>query len=152
MSGVRLQRALRIVLVAIVPMLLAMTPQEQVLTPEQDARYRSLIHELRCLVCQNQTIADSNADLAKDLRDQVHGQIAAGASDADIRRYVTERYGDFVLYKPPLSARTVVLWAGPFLMLAGALLIALRMLRRRPASGPAAADTARLSRILDEET
>ncbi|MGQ0620825.1 MAG: cytochrome c-type biogenesis protein [Panacagrimonas sp.] len=131
----------------------ALTPQEGTLPPEQEARYRTLIHELRCLVCQNQTIADSNADLANDLRKQVHDRIASGESDADIRRYVTDRYGDFVLYKPLLSARTVLLWAGPFLILAGALVIALRILRRRPKAGlpSQAADPARLRKLLDEE-
>lgn len=130
----------------------ALTPQEGSLTAEQEARYRTLIHELRCLVCQNQTIADSNADLAADLRTQVHQRIAAGESDADIRRYVTDRYGDFVLYKPQFSARTALLWSGPFLILAVALLIALRLLRRRQAPvAAAAADPARLRKLLDEE-
>lgn len=133
----------------------SLTPHEQPLTPEQDARYRALIHELRCLVCQNQTIADSNADLATDLRGQVHARIAAGETDAQIRRYVTDRYGDFVLYKPPLTARTVALWVGPFLILLVALWIVLRVLRRRPRAAqapPAAPDEGeRLRRLLDEE-
>jgi cytochrome c-type biogenesis protein CcmH len=133
----------------------ALTPQDGTLTPEQDARYRTLIHELRCLVCQNQTIADSDAELAADLRNQVHDHIAAGASDDDIRKYVTDRYGDFVLYKPPLTGRTALLWVGPFgLALAGVWLV-LRMLRRAraapasTASTPADAD--RLRHLLDEE-
>lgn len=135
----------------------SLTPHEQPLTPEQDARYRALIHELRCLVCQNQTIADSNADLATDLRGQVHARIAAGETDAQIRRYVTDRYGDFVLYKPPLTARTVALWVGPFAILLVALWIVLRVLRRRPRAAqapppPAAPDEGeRLRRLLDEE-
>lgn len=92
--------------------------------PEQQARYENLVNELRCLVCQNQTIADSNADLALDLRDKVAAQIAAGKSDAEIIEYLTARYGDFVLYRPPVQANTVLLWSGPFLLLlvAGALL------------------------------
>ena len=130
----------------------ALTPQETQLPPAQEARYRTLIHELRCLVCQNQTIADSNAELASDLRREVHDQIVAGASDADIRRYVTERYGDFVLYKPPLSARTMLLWVGPFLVVIVALLFVLRILmRKRAASMPVAADPALLRKLLDEE-
>lgn len=132
----------------------ALTPQEEgVLTPEQDARYRTFIHELRCLVCQNQTIADSNADLAADLRRQVHELIVQGKTDDEIREYVTERFGDFVLYKPPMSARTVVLWVGPFLLVLGGVFVVLRILRRQPRAAPVAApdDAARLRRLLDEE-
>ena len=132
----------------------AMTPQEATLSTEQEARYRTLIHEMRCLVCQNQTIADSNADLAADLRREVHERIAAGRTDAEIREYVTDRYGDFVLYKPPMSKRTVVLWIGPFVLVLGGVLLVLRILRRRPklaASAVAPADEARLRKLLDEE-
>ncbi len=131
----------------------ALTPQEGTLTPEQDARYRVLIHELRCLVCQNQTIADSNADLAADLRKQVHDRIAAGESDDDIRRYVTDRYGDFVLYKPPLSSRTAALWIGPFLLALLGVGLVWRLLRRAR-SAPAEAepvDAQRLRRLLDDK-
>lgn len=130
----------------------ALTTQDVALPPEQEARYRTLIHELRCLVCQNQTIADSNAELASDLRRQVHDQIVAGASDTDIRRYVTERYGDFVLYKPPLSARTILLWVGPFLVVLVAVGFVLRrLMRKRLATAPDAADAAQLRKLLDEE-
>jgi cytochrome c-type biogenesis protein CcmH len=133
----------------------ALTPTEGTLTPEQDARYRTLIHEFRCLVCQNQTIADSNAELAADLRDQVHERIVAGESDDAIRRYVTDRYGDFVLYKPPLTARTVLLWVGPFMLALVGIWMVLRLLRRsRRAPVPAAvapADAERLRHLLDEE-
>ncbi len=134
------------------PLVWSMTPHAEALTAAQEARYRTLIHELRCLVCQNQTIADSNADLATDLREQVHQRIAAGQSDDQIRRYVTDRYGDFVLYKPPMSARTVLLWVGPFVLLLGALLFAVRFVRRRQTLPVAAtADPDRLRRLLDEE-
>ena len=131
----------------------ALTPQADTLTPEQDARYRTLIHELRCLVCQNQTIADSNADLAADLRQQVHERIAAGQTDDQIRDYVTDRYGDFVLYKPPVNSRTLLLWIGPFLLVAAGLLAVWRVLRRprAPATPTAADDAERLRRLLDEE-
>lgn len=132
---------------------LALTPQADTLSPEQEARYRTLIHELRCLVCQNQTIADSNADLAADLRREVHTHIAAGATDDEVRRYVTDRYGDFVLYKPPMTMRTAVLWIGPFVLVALGLLIALRVLRRPRAVAALlpATDTERLRRLLDDE-
>jgi len=120
----------------------------------QQERYRRLVHELRCLVCQNQTIADSNAPLAQDLRSQVERQIAEGRSDDEIRHYMTARYGDFVLYKPPVQRNTVFLWAGPFLLLLGALAIALRQLLRRrdAAAAPAAApDRQALQKLLDED-
>ena len=121
----------------------------------QQERYRRLVHELRCLVCQNQTIADSNAPLAQDLRAQVERQIAEGRSDDDIRHYMTARYGDFVLYKPPVQRNTVFLWVGPFLLLLGALAIALRQLLRRrdsAAAPPAAApDLQALKKLLDED-
>jgi cytochrome c-type biogenesis protein CcmH len=79
----------------------------------RQARYEHLTQELRCLVCQNQTIADSNASLAADLRREVKEMIASGKSDDEIRQFLTARYGDFVLYDPPLSARTLLLWAAP---------------------------------------
>lgn len=122
------------------------------LDAKQQARYQTFISQLRCLVCQNQTIADSTAPLALDLRDQVHRQIASGLSDKEIRKYLTDRYGDFVLYKPPLSARTAALWFGPFVLLAAALLAAVvytRRSRQRPVA--AAADPDALRRLLSEE-
>ena len=90
---------------------------------DQEKRYQSMITELRCLVCQNQNLADSNADLAKDLRAQTHAMIIAGKADADIVDYMVERYGDFVLYRPPFKASTWLLWVGPFLILLIALVV-----------------------------
>ena len=84
--------------------------------PVLEARYQSLIRETRCLVCQNQTIADSNATLASDLRRQIREQLAAGASDREIIDYLVTRYGDFVLYRPPVKSTTWLLWAGPGLL------------------------------------
>jgi cytochrome c-type biogenesis protein CcmH len=95
------------------------------------ARYDALAHNLRCLVCQNQSIADSNAELAADLRRQVREMIAAGQSDQQIKLFMTERYGDFVLYEPPFSARTSVLWAAPLLLLLACVGGAWRVIRRR---------------------
>ena len=92
---------------------------------------KRLTNELRCLVCQNQTVADSNAGLAGDLRRQVREMITAGSSDADIKRFMTERYGDFVLYDPPLTGRTVLLWAAPGLLLLLTVGAALRVIIRR---------------------
>lgn len=89
---------------------------------DQD-RLKKLSEELRCLVCQNQTLADSNAELAVDLRRQVESMIATGRSDREIRDYMVQRYGDFVLYRPPVQGNTLALWLGPFAMLAGGALI-----------------------------
>ena len=98
-----------------------------------EGRLKGLAEELRCLVCQNQTIADSHAPLAVDLRNQIRTQIADGRSDDQIRSYMVERYGDFVLYRPPFKASTLVLWVGPFLLLAiGAVIFAVIVRRRRP--------------------
>jgi cytochrome c-type biogenesis protein CcmH len=90
------------------------------MTPEEEQRIRRLEEKLRCLVCQNQTLADSNAELAEDLRRQVREQMAKGRSDDQIIEYLVQRYGDFVLYDPPFKATTALLWAGPFVLLAGA--------------------------------
>jgi cytochrome c-type biogenesis protein CcmH len=97
--------------------------------PVLEARMVSIASELRCLVCQNQTIADSHADLAVDLRQQVREQLRAGRSDREIIDYMTARYGDFVLYRPPFKATTALLWLGPALMLvfgAGVLVVVLK--------------------------
>ncbi len=104
------------------------------LTPDRTARYQALIAELRCLVCQNQTIAESNAPLAADLREQVRAQIEAGRSDEEIIEFLTARYGDFVLYRPPFKQSTWLLWLGPFavLLVAGAVVfVFVRRSRRK---------------------
>lgn len=97
-------------------------------------RYQALLHELRCVVCQNQSIAESDAPLAEDLRRQVAEQINDGRSNAEIRAYLTDRYGDFVLYNPPLRPTTWALWFGPFILLIVGLFIAVWQLRRRAPS------------------
>ena len=99
--------------------------------PALEQRLKDMASELRCLVCQNQSLADSNADLAIDLRNQVRAQMKAGKSDAEIRTWLTDRYGDFVLYRPPLKSSTVLLWLGPALLLALALAALAITLRRR---------------------
>ncbi|HKB74461.1 MAG TPA: cytochrome c-type biogenesis protein [Burkholderiales bacterium] len=101
--------------------------------PALEQRVMTLAAELRCLVCQNQTLADSNAPLAEDLRNQVREKMRRGASDSEIVDYMVARYGDFVLYRPPLKLTTVLLWFGPLLLLAAGFLVLLRrVLRRRP--------------------
>ena len=115
-------------------------------------RYQALIEELRCLVCQNQTIAESNAPLAKDLREQVERQLREGRSDEQILAYMTERYGDFVRYRPPLDARTAALWIGPFVLVLLGMLVAWRQVirnRRRDAEADAV-DPQAVQRLLDE--
>ena len=91
--------------------------------PQLEARYQHLIRETRCLVCQNQTIADSNAGLASDLRRQIKQQIANGDSDSEIIEYLVSRYGDFVLYRPPLKSTTWLLWAGPAILVLIGMLV-----------------------------
>ena len=99
--------------------------------PALEARMLALTAELRCLVCQNQTIADSHADLAVDLRQQVREMLQQGQSNQQILDYMTARYGDFVLYRPPLKSTTVLLWVGPGVMLVGGLAVLVLVLRRR---------------------
>jgi len=99
--------------------------------PQLQARYENLTQQLRCLVCQNETIADSQADLAADLRRELRAKIASGSSDEEILKFMTDRYGAFVLYKPPFEARTLVLWIGPAIMLLVGLAIAIRIIVKR---------------------
>jgi cytochrome c-type biogenesis protein CcmH len=115
-----------------------------------EKRVTALSAELRCLVCQNQTIADSNAPLAVDLRNQVREKLAAGMSEGDIIDFMVARYGDFVLYRPPVKAATVLLWFGPpLLLLAGLWLFARTVLRRRAAAAaPLSADEQARARAL----
>ena len=89
-------------------------------SPELSSRYQALIAELRCTVCQNQNLADSDAELAKDLRRKTEEMLKAGQSDEDILSYMRDRYGDFVLYRPPLNTTTYLLWLGPFVLLISA--------------------------------
>jgi cytochrome c-type biogenesis protein CcmH len=105
----------------------------------EELRFQALTKQLRCLVCQNESLADSNAPLAADLRRDVFEQMQSGKSDAEIKRWLTDRYSDFVLYDPPLHASTSLLWFGPLIVvLAGAIAIVV-IVRRRAKSLPAAA-------------
>lgn len=120
--------------------------------PGLEARVMALAAGLRCLVCQNQTIADSNAALAADLRGQIRERLRAGASDREVTEYMVARYGDFVLYRPPLRATTLLLWAGPALLLAIALAVYFTYLARRGRAAPVApldaAEQARVRELL----
>jgi cytochrome c-type biogenesis protein CcmH len=119
--------------------------------PVAAARAVQLANELRCLVCQNQSLAESNADLAVDLRRQIREQIAAGRSDPEIVNFMVARYGDFVLYRPPFKATTLLLWLGPALLVAAGFVILgwqLRARRRREQPALTPAERARAERLL----
>ncbi len=97
--------------------------------PDKEARFKQFSEELRCLVCQNQSLADSNAELAMDLRNELYKMIQNDATDDEIVSFMVDRYGDFVLYKPPVKPTTWILWFGPFILTAIGLIILLRMIR-----------------------
>jgi cytochrome c-type biogenesis protein CcmH len=103
----------------------------QLQDPALQARFERIAKELRCLQCQNETIADSNADLARDLRRQVREMLVAGSSDDAIFKFMTDRYGDFVRFAPPLTAKTALIWGAPFFMLLLGGLIIFRVVRQR---------------------
>ncbi len=111
--------------------------------PAKQALYEELIDELRCLVCQNQNLAASNADLAKDLRRQTHEMIEQGADKDEVIEYMINRYGDFVLYRPPFKATTLLLWVGPALFLVTGLVVVMVVARRRAANAEALSDDER---------
>lgn len=119
--------------------------------PVIEKRVANLAQELRCLVCQNQTIADSNAPLAVDLRNQIREQAAAGKSDRDIIDFMVARYGDFVLYRPPFKATTLLLWVAPFVFMLGGLFLLVRFVRRRRVPEPqlTPAERKRAARLLE---
>ena len=99
--------------------------------PEDEQRFTDLTKDLRCLVCQNQSLADSSADLAQDLREEIYNEMIAGKSNSEIIDYLVARYGDFVLYRPPLKPVTYLLWIGPALFLIIGVFIAINYLSRR---------------------
>jgi cytochrome c-type biogenesis protein CcmH len=121
---------------------------------EQQQRYQQLLEELRCLVCQNQTLADSHADLAQDLRNEVYKMVAAGQTNDNIIEFLVSRYGDFVLYRPPLKWTTILLWFGPFALLLYGLVSVYRFVRKSKTVDVIVSpvDRQRLSRLLDSNT
>ena len=122
----------------------ALDANGQIENPALQARFESITKDLRCLVCQNESVADSNAQLAGDLRRQVREMLVAGKSDDDIFKFMTDRYGDFVRFNPPLEAKTLLIWGSPFIALLLGAGIVLRIARQRsrmplddePAAGP----------------
>jgi cytochrome c-type biogenesis protein CcmH len=142
-------------LVALLPAIaLAVQPDEILRDPALEARARSISAELRCLVCQNQSIDDSDAGLARDLRLMVRERLQAGDSDAQVESFLVQRYGDFILLKPPFKSETLLLWLAPlFVLLGGAAALFAFSRRRRPAtdaSALSAAEQQKLSALLDE--
>lgn len=141
--------SLRHLLAAVVcALLLGAAPTAHAIDPlpfadaEQEARFRVLVAELRCLQCQNQNLADSDADIAKDLRREIYDQLEAGRTDDEIVAFLVDRYGEFVRYRPPLNASTLLLWLGPGMILllgVGAVIV---HLRRRQQVAPMAAANA----------
>jgi len=121
--------------------------------PRVEKRLKDLADELRCLVCQNQTIADSNAPLALDLRNQIRTMVNQGKSDDEIRAYLVDRYGNFVLYNPPVIPTTLLLWGGPFLLLLVGITVAIVVVRRKRAEQAPAAlapvERARIDKLLE---
>jgi len=134
-----------LVCLALTPLAGAVDSGQRFKDPAEQARFERVIRDLRCLVCRSESIADSNAPLAADLRREVETLMRAGRSDEEIYEFMTERYGDFVLLQPPVAPRTWLLWAGPALFLAGGIAVVLVVVRRR----------ARIARVdpaaLDEE-
>ncbi len=123
--------------------------------PQYEDRYQSLLEELRCLVCQNQTLADSSSELATDLRVQVKDMLEQGSSDQQILDFMSARYGDFVLYTPPVKSHTLFLWLGPFALLLIGVVTALWMIAQRAKQAPtiSEADQQRLHNLLaDQDT
>ncbi|MBK5910455.1 cytochrome C biogenesis protein [Rhodothalassium salexigens] len=130
----------------------AVDPNGRLQDPQKEALAREIMADIRCLVCQNQSIEDSNADLARDLRQVVRERIAAGDSPDQVKRYLVDRYGDWVLMRPPVDRRTYLLWGGPgiLLILGGALALANSRRKRAVAGRLSAEEEARVQSLLDE--
>jgi cytochrome c-type biogenesis protein CcmH len=126
-----MRSALGLVLAFLVATAAAVDAGQRFQDAAEQARYERLIRDLRCLVCRSESIADSNAKLAADLRREVETQMRAGRNDAEIYAFMTQRYGDFVLMQPPVVPRTWLLWAAPALFLAGGIVVVLVVVRRR---------------------
>ena len=126
---------IRISLTWLAALLLAVTAQAQEPLvfdgPEQEARYNALTLELRCAVCQNQSLADSDAQLAQDLRQEIYDMMQAGQTDEQIKTFMVERYGDFVLYRPPMQGNTLALWIVPVVLLGGGAIAVIFTVRNR---------------------
>ena len=130
----------------------AVNPDEVLPDPRMEERAREISKDLRCLVCQNQSIDDSNAPLARDLRVVVRDRLKAGDSNDQVMAYVTDRYGDYVLLRPPFKATTLALWIGPFVVLAAGVALLLRRLgNRTPEAELSEEESRRLQKLADSE-
>lgn len=146
-----------LLLLMLAPLVVAKEATPMAMDPEMEKRVNEISSELRCLVCQNQTIADSHAELAVDLKNQVRDMVKAGQTQDDIVDYMVQRYGDFVRYRPPVKASTVLLWAGPFLLLLIGLTVLVINLRKRTAlvkddGDLSSEESERLKTILNSES
>jgi cytochrome c-type biogenesis protein CcmH len=145
-------RALLVALAGAACLAAASDPAERLPDPGQEARAREIFKDVRCLVCQNESIDDSEAELAADLRRIVREQVKAGKSEDQIKAFLTDRYGEFVLLRPSFSPGNVALWLGPFLVLAGGLaLLFVRLRNRAPDAELDAQEARRVEALLDEE-
>jgi len=150
-SAKRVSNHALLAMVATLCIAAASDPAERLPDPAQEARARHIFQEVRCLVCQNESIDDSEAELAGDLRRIVRRQVAEGRSDEQIRAFLVARYGEFVLLKPPFSAGNLALWVGPFVVvLVGALLMAALLRRRADPDALSAEEEARLSELTNQ--
>ena len=144
-------RRLLVVIAAALCMAAAADPAERLPDPAQEARAREIFPQVRCLVCQNESINDSDADLARDLRRVVREQVAAGRDEAQVKAFLTERYGEYVLLKPAFTLGNAVLWLGPFLaVIAGLAFLASRLRRRDLSEGLSLDEETRLARLLQD--
>jgi cytochrome c-type biogenesis protein CcmH len=152
-------RALAVILMLLwaSPALAVGADEKMLPDPAQEVRARHLMEDLRCLVCQNQSISDSNADLARDLREIVRERVAAGETDAQVHRFMVDRYGDWILMKPPFNYRTAILWLAPALLIVAGGIGAWAFIRRQRAvpietQALDAAEQARLRALLGEDS
>jgi cytochrome c-type biogenesis protein CcmH len=146
-----------LVLVLLIAAIVPATAAVEILdfdNPTDEARYKRLIAELRCTVCQNQNLADSNAELARDLRNKVYTMIRDGKTDEEIYAFMVQRYGNYILYRPPLKTSTALLWVGPFLIMGVGVAVLLNVVRRRRRMAAEAVEEDRLARareLLEQE-
>ncbi len=146
-------RALLAALAGVACLAAASDPAERLPDPAQEARARDIFRDVRCLVCQNESIDDSEADLARDLRQIVREQVKAGRTDADIKAFLIDRYGEFVLLKPSFSLGNLALWGAPFLVvLGGGAMLFTRLRNRAPETELDASEAARVQRLVEDET
>jgi cytochrome c-type biogenesis protein CcmH len=146
-------RALLVALAGAACLAAASDPAERLPDPAQEAKAREIFRDVRCMVCQNESIDDSDAELAHDLRQIVREQVKAGRDEAEIKSFLTDRYGEFVLLTPSFSTGNLLLWLGPFLVaVAGGALLFLRLRNRAPDQQLSPEEEARLRQLADDET